>query len=337
MATIYDVAKLSKTSAATVSYVLNGRGDEKRISKATQERVLAAAERVSYRPNTTARQLKVSGGRSVRIIVFWPDFYFEQSLVSVMRAINNVSQMSVELPEVSIQFFTPGSLRDIWEKFSPQGYNGILLAGASMEDLEYIAKNKHYTPIVLVNRTCEGFPSVSVDHIKAGRLACDLAYAHGGSSICTIWDSQFHVATGLRQKAFSERCGELGLDLGDSQYTCQGSPEGGYELGINLKQKNLLRRVVYCNNESVARGIATALSESGVKIGQDTQLFTANNGPRSFCRYSTPPLTEINLQMRKVFENALKLCLNIISRNEGGNTVLTLQPVCQFRESMPET
>ena len=34
MATIYDIANLCRTSIATVSYVLNGRGDEHRISKA---------------------------------------------------------------------------------------------------------------------------------------------------------------------------------------------------------------------------------------------------------------------------------------------------------------
>ena len=38
MATIYDIANLCRTSIATVSYVLNGRGDEHRISKATQRK-----------------------------------------------------------------------------------------------------------------------------------------------------------------------------------------------------------------------------------------------------------------------------------------------------------
>ena len=54
MATIYDIANLCRTSIATVSYVLNGRGDEHRISKATQEKVLSVAESLNYRPNTSA-------------------------------------------------------------------------------------------------------------------------------------------------------------------------------------------------------------------------------------------------------------------------------------------
>jgi DNA-binding LacI/PurR family transcriptional regulator len=113
MSTIYDIAKLSETSAATVSYVLNGRGEEKRISRPTQERILAVAQRLNYRPNVTARQLKSPASATSRIAAFWPEFYFEQSLVSAMRAIKTVSHLYTEGLEVSVHFFTPGKLADV--------------------------------------------------------------------------------------------------------------------------------------------------------------------------------------------------------------------------------
>ena len=97
MATIYDIAKISGTSAATVSYVLNGRGEEKRISKPTQEKILAAAERLNYRPNPTARQLKTVQNPGIRIAAFWPEFYFEQSMISAMRAIKNSERCRCDL------------------------------------------------------------------------------------------------------------------------------------------------------------------------------------------------------------------------------------------------
>ena len=43
MATIYDVAARCGVSASTVSYVLSGQGDRRRIAPATQARVRAAA------------------------------------------------------------------------------------------------------------------------------------------------------------------------------------------------------------------------------------------------------------------------------------------------------
>ena len=53
MATIYDIAKLCQTSAATVSYVLNGRGDERRISKATRKRYSPRRRRSITAPTPT--------------------------------------------------------------------------------------------------------------------------------------------------------------------------------------------------------------------------------------------------------------------------------------------
>lgn len=57
--TIRDVAERAKVSLTTVSYVLSGRnGGSTRISKATQERVSAAARELGYVPNQAARGMR---------------------------------------------------------------------------------------------------------------------------------------------------------------------------------------------------------------------------------------------------------------------------------------
>ena len=335
MATIYDIAKLSGISAATVSYVINGRGDEKRISKKTQEKILSVAERLNYKPNITARQLKVTGSQTIRIAAFWPEFYFEQSLVSAMRAISNVTQASPDDFEVNLHFFAPGKLPEVWDSVQQVNYNGILLAGPSQEDLAYLAGKPRLVPIVLINRSLEGFPGVSIDHASAGRMACDIAFEYGGDSVCAVWNSRFHVATNLRKAAFTARSGELGIASGISHFTCEGDSDAGYTLAIELLHRRELKKVLYCNNESIARGMSFALQEAGVLIGEELLLFTANNGSDSFCRFLTPSLTEIDLRFREVTEEALKLCLRLISRNEKEDAFTLLRPSVLFRQSLP--
>lgn len=336
MATIYDIAKLSGISAATVSYVINGRGDEKRISRQTQEKVLAVAERLKYRPNVTARQLKGTGSQGLRIAAFWPEFYFEQSMVSAMRAVSNVVQASVEELEVSLHFFTPGKLREAWERVREINYNGILLAGASLEDLSFLSGRQRMIPVVLINRSLPKFPSVSIDHAMAGRMACDLAFEYGGESVCAVWDSRFHVATNLRRTSFEERSRELGFAPAISHFTCEGSSDAGYTLAVSLLQRQELKKVLYCNNESIARGMSAALQESGISVGEELLLFTANNGPDSFCRYLMPALTEIDLRFREVAEEALKLCIRLVSHSGQEDTARMIQPSVIFRRSMPK-
>lgn len=70
--TIKDVAELAGVSAATVSYVLGGRGSGRSSgSRETQERVRAAADQLGYRPNRAARGART--GLSKTILVAMPD------------------------------------------------------------------------------------------------------------------------------------------------------------------------------------------------------------------------------------------------------------------------
>ena len=334
MATIYDVAKIAHTSSATVSYVLNGRGKEKNISEATQKRVLEAAERVNYHPNIAARQLKKSAEGEIRIAVFWLEFYFEQALTAALKVVNDISRIYPKEIDVSLHFFAPGNLKERWERFSPQNYNGIILVGAAQKDVEYIAAQKQQVPILLLNRKQEGFPSVMIDHAAAGRLACDLAYQAGEDSVCTIWEALNNVGASLRLKAFSSRCEELGITIKD-QLTCPLSAEGGYEVTMGLIRKKDLKKVIYYNNESAAYGGVVALNESGVKVGKDVYVLSASNGSRSFFRFSTPTIAAIDLKFQEVFELGLRKLLAIISHQDTESNVQILQPEFVYGESFP--
>ena len=66
MATIKDVASEAGVSVATVSRTLNGVD---RVSPGVRERVMAAAERLSYRPNAVARSLKSQNTRTLGLVI----------------------------------------------------------------------------------------------------------------------------------------------------------------------------------------------------------------------------------------------------------------------------
>lgn len=66
---IKAIAESLNLSVATVSWVLSGKGDEKKISFATQERILAYTKKVDYRPNMLARALNVGKSNTVGLII----------------------------------------------------------------------------------------------------------------------------------------------------------------------------------------------------------------------------------------------------------------------------
>lgn len=337
MATIYDIARFCKTSSATVSYVLNGDGDRRRISKATQERVLAAAEMLHYRPNTAAKRLRKEMRKALNIALFWPSYSFEQGLISTLRAAKSTIEMTQDPLEITLQFFEPGRLAEKESILLSQTYNAVLLGGMAEEDMDYLSGHNPPMPAVVINRSPKGFPVSTIDHRAAGRMACDIALKKGENDIYVFWEHQYHVATDLRRSAFMERCEELGVDLSNRQSFCEGSEESGYEQGIRLIQKRRIPRVIFCNHEAIARGVLSALTESSVHVGEQVQLFTTSVAPASYCRYCTPSLTVIDLKMQQVAERALRMSLSLISHQPLPSSIVTLQPEVIFRDSLLDT
>lgn len=85
-ATSLDVARESKVSRATVSYVLNDAANQT-ISEATRRRVLAAAERLGYAPNAPARALR--SGRSDVVLFLIPDWPIGAAIASLVERLSS--------------------------------------------------------------------------------------------------------------------------------------------------------------------------------------------------------------------------------------------------------
>ncbi|MCW3806140.1 LacI family DNA-binding transcriptional regulator [Plebeiibacterium marinum] len=66
---IRKIAELAGVSKTTVSFVLNNRGDEKNISSATQEKILAIVKDHNYKPNQLARSLSLGKTNTIGFVV----------------------------------------------------------------------------------------------------------------------------------------------------------------------------------------------------------------------------------------------------------------------------
>lgn len=76
-----DIAEQLGISRTTVSWVLSGLGDERHISKETQDKVIKLAHELNYKPNLLAKALRTGDNKVIGLIV--PDiedqFYSEIS------------------------------------------------------------------------------------------------------------------------------------------------------------------------------------------------------------------------------------------------------------------
>lgn len=66
---IYDIASELQVSVTTLSFVLNGKGQEKRISKEVIQKIEAYVKEVGYQPNHLGRSLSTGKSRTIGMIV----------------------------------------------------------------------------------------------------------------------------------------------------------------------------------------------------------------------------------------------------------------------------
>lgn len=66
---IHDVARQLNISSTTVSFVLNGKAAEKRISPALEQKILAHVEEIGYQPNLVAKSLRTGKSKIIGMLV----------------------------------------------------------------------------------------------------------------------------------------------------------------------------------------------------------------------------------------------------------------------------
>lgn len=66
---ISDIARQLNVSITTISFILNGKAKEKRISDSLTEKVLKLVEEVNYKPNQLARSLRTGKTKTIGLMV----------------------------------------------------------------------------------------------------------------------------------------------------------------------------------------------------------------------------------------------------------------------------
>ena len=112
-ATLRDVAHLARTTPMTVSNVINGRSGQ--VGAKMTARVLAACERLDYRPHANARQLRTNRRMTVGVIVVDPSAHylsdpFTAAMLAGLNDVLHAAGYSIVLQGASIDSLASVSL-----------------------------------------------------------------------------------------------------------------------------------------------------------------------------------------------------------------------------------
>ncbi|HWG02161.1 MAG TPA: LacI family DNA-binding transcriptional regulator [Trebonia sp.] len=330
-ATLRDVAAAAGVHPATASRALNP-GTRLLVSEETAHRVSAAAERLGYRPNPVARSLRTRRSHTIGVLI--PDLN-NPLFPPIVRGLED---RLAEHGYVALLGNTDSDERRermIFDQMRARHVDGFVLATATLHSPILAEAAEAGLPVVLMNRTAQGYPfsSVAVDNEAGIRAAVNHLVSLGHTRIGHIAGPQ-EISTGvLRLRGFTDSMRARGLDVGENQlvYATAYSIEEGLRCCRELLARDAGLTAIVAANDMLAVGCYGAFDELRLRCPDEISVIGFNDMP--FIDRLRPPLSTVRFPHYRLGTEAAKLLLERVEGGEETVKILYLAPELVARGS----
>jgi DNA-binding LacI/PurR family transcriptional regulator len=328
--TLYDVAREAGVHFTTVSRTLNASADLN-IRPATRERILAAAERLKYRPNAFGRGLRLSSTHTLGLLV--PSLRNPVYAAVARGAFSRAWERGyvVVLSEDS----EGGLAAPAYERLVIEGrIDGLLVATARRDDPAAEQWRKAPVPAVFVNRRHQGGHNVSMREEEAARVAADHLLGLGHTRLAHIAGPENLDTAARRVRGFRAAVRDAGHRAPIVPVAFD--EPGGYRAMTELLARKRPPTGVFVSNINQALGALAAAKRHDVAVPGRLSLVTYDDD--ALAEYLDPPLTAVRMPMQELGQRAVDMLLDRISGDDGGpDVVLDTPPLLVDRASTAAT
>jgi len=305
--TIHDVAERAGVSIATVSRVLNDRGD---VSVETRERVREVARAVGYSANPAARGLVTQRTQLVAVVVGDNAGHRDLSLVFFGKVMAAVSRRLARDGYDSL-------LLQPLELGQHHRFDAAVLIGIDANDPLITELYTRGLPYVGVDVRVSGPRSAIVgsDHADGVRLALRHLHELGHRRIGHIAGARNTVAGADRIAAFQREARVLGLDVPD-EYVREAdfSSDGGYRETSSLLELAERPTAIVAASDLMALSALQAIRDAGLEPGRDVAVVGFDDLEAAALAH--PPLTTIRQDRELLGTLAAERAIELIEHPE---------------------
>ncbi|MHB9153979.1 MAG: LacI family DNA-binding transcriptional regulator [Spirochaetales bacterium] len=338
-ATIYDIAMMAGTSAATVSRVLNNGSYP--ISKEIRKKVLDAAQKLRYSPNLLGRMLKKSLSKEIGVIIpnisnpFYPQLVlgiemeakihgFNILLCNSFRDVSNEKKYIESMYQKQIKGIILSTIREEHGFLKELCENGLKIVGFD-QNIEDFRCNK-----------------VSFDFTAGAIMAIDYLVSMGHKKIAfatspLVRRSRKEIFNGYKlglmknDMAFSDALVHI-MDVEKEVENGTFEFESGKNLAKDILSSKELPTAIFAVNDITAMGIIHGLMSSKVKVPEDISVMGFDN--IEFSAMVNPPLTTINQPAFETGRLACRILIQNLEKDEEGSVSFKLEPTLVVRDSV---
>ncbi len=300
-----DVARRAGVSTAVVSYVVNN--GPRQVAPATAARVHAAIEELGYRPNLSARALRLGTTDLIGLVV--PDSsnpFFAELAQGIERAAaeHGYSMVLVNSDNSGEQE------RLKVESLASRRVSGLLVASAvARHQLDLGNRQGIPTAILNTDGPIPGFHTIGPDFRQGAQTAVEhLLNVHKARNVALATGGSLQsVETNSREQGWSDALTHNRRPQGpvvEEDFT----REGGHRMGLKLIAVRELPDAVFATNDLQAIGILRALHEANIRVPEDVALVSFDGTRES--EYSWPALTVVRQPIAAMAQAAVAAVLD---------------------------
>ncbi|MCA0322597.1 MAG: LacI family transcriptional regulator [Actinobacteria bacterium] len=316
MPTMIDVARLAGVSVSTVSHVVNGT---RHVEPATLERVRAAIDQTSYRPDRLARSLKRAQSDTVGVIVSDPS---EPAFAEMVHGIEEEATKAGLTLLLASSGEDPGREERAVQALLDRRVDGLILAraaGSTDRIMQLIAQDKR--PLVLMDRLHEAdVDQVGVENAAAMRDLVSTLRAQGHQRIGL-------VAGDLAVPTLLER--HSGFE-GDPALMVVGARDvaSAREQAAVLLERVDRPTAIVAASTVLTAGLLYAARDLRLTI--PTDLVVASFDGFAWSDLFLPPIITVRQPAMRVGAEAMRLLGHRIADPDGPRRTVRLEPVLEL-------
>ena len=325
--TLKMVAERVGLTKGTCSAVLNKTAASRSVPLHTQERILAAARELNYRPSFYARNLGVKRTYMIGVVTQEiGDFYGSPIISGIERYLRQKNFFFLTVAH----HHDPTLLDTYSHILLDRGVEGFITVDTFLD---------HSLPLPTVaipgHRHVAGVTNIVMDHRRGAWLALSHLSGLGHHEIALMKGSDVSPDSEDRWNAICEVAEELGIPV-RPELTVQlegddSTPQLGYPFAKELVARKRPFTALFAYNDISAIGSIRAFQDLGLRVPEDVSVVGFDD--IRIAVHNNPSLTTVRQPLQKMGEIAARTLLNRIEEREDWVAEIAIEPEFVVRNS----
>jgi DNA-binding LacI/PurR family transcriptional regulator len=333
--TISDIAKAANVAKSTVSKVLN---DSPKISQETKQKVREIMKQMNYTPSSIATGLARQSSCNIGLLVDMSkeSEFLNQFFYNIIGGIESViAPLKYELTISNVQHSSPEGHFLNRLVFSKR-VDGIIANNSVLTEELSEELNQLEFPYISIGEIMAPGSWVDFDNEAGGSMLTEHLIEQGYSKIAFIGGQQQEKIYTHRLSGYLSALQQADLIVPQQWIiNCKADEHDSYHAALELLQREERPDSVVCMNSYVAFGVLQAAKALGIDVPSELGIAAFDEYPLS--RYTTPPLTSLNIDTFKLGVSSGQLLMERIRGNDAPHKHLQLEPELIPRESTMRT